>query len=116
VGYGPNGFVREFRSKLRADARSLVEIEVRYDVADMALEIIATNAGPNEVDLTIHANAHRAEGPWLVRVPSRGRMSRRWSLVASHCWYDFTVSSADLQRRFAGRIDNGEDGFSDPAI
>jgi phospholipase C len=35
--------------------------------------------------------------------------------ASSHC-YDFTASSTDFSRRFAGRRETGKDGISDPAI
>ena len=37
----------------------------------------------------------------------------------SHRWYDFSIEVAGAKgfgRRYAGRIENGEQGLSDPAI
>ena len=31
-------------------------------------------------------------------------------------WHDFTVQAAGFERRFAGRVETGEDSISDPAM
>jgi len=41
------------------------------------------------------------------------------ALAQSHRWYDFslTIAGADrFLRRFAGRVETGESGFSDPVM
>jgi phospholipase C len=114
--YGPNGFVREFRGVLRKDARTSPEIEIKYDVANGAIELTATNGGHDEAMLEVRANAYRREGPWHLHV-LRGRpVSQQWPVLASHNWYDFTVAAEGFERRFAGRIENGKGSFSDPAV
>ncbi len=113
--YGPNGFVREFRGCLRSGAATAPEVELRYDTQSVALEMIVTNSGTEKGILTVQANAYRSDGPWTVSVPARGRAGRHWSLVASHRWYDFTVRGENFERRFAGRLEDGTPGFSDPA-
>jgi phospholipase C len=40
-------------------------------------------------------------------------------LGASHQWYDFNIAIAGADRflrRFAGRVEIGKNGFSDPAM
>jgi phospholipase C len=40
-------------------------------------------------------------------------------LAASHAWYDFSVAvdgATDFARRFAGRVETGKAGSSDPAM
>jgi len=51
-------------------------------------------------------------------VPPRKEVQRRWSLNPSGHWYDFTVTvdGSALERRFAGRVETGGDGISDPAL
>jgi len=114
--YGPNGFVREFRGKLRSHSFAHPEVELLYDLADPGIEIIATNHGRAKAVLTVRANAYRADGPWLLRVVPDGDAKRRWTLIASQRWYDFTVTGQEFERRFAGRLENGAPGFSDPAV
>jgi phospholipase C len=41
------------------------------------------------------------------------------ALVKSHYWYDFSVTIAGADgflRRFAGRVETGKSGFSDPLM
>ena len=114
--YGPNGFVREFRGRLRTHVAAAPEIEVRYDSINSALEVIATNAGSQPATLVVKANAYRGDGPWTMHVLPGSRISQRWFLLASHRWYDFTVGGEDWERRIAGRMEDGKPGFSDPAI
>lgn len=114
--YGPNGFVREFRGVWSKDARANPEIELKYDVANRTIELTATNAGHDGAKLEVRANAYRHEGPWHLRVPPGQRVRHQWSVLACHNWYDFTVAAEGFERRFAGRIENGEASFSDPAV
>jgi phospholipase C len=114
--YGPNGFVREFRGSLRTRLSAVPEIRLRYNTTDLALEVIATNSGTEKAILVFQANAYRSDGPWSMHVPAGRRISREWSVAASHRWYDFSIRGEDMELRLAGRIENGRPGFSDPAI
>jgi phospholipase C len=77
---------------------------------------VITNGGQGEAALSIRANAYFTEGPWPIHVPGRGSVVREWALSTSHQWYDFTVLGKHFERRFAGRMETGESGFSDPAM
>jgi phospholipase C len=37
-------------------------------------------------------------------------------LKTSANWYDFTASATNFVRRFAGRMETGQDGISNPAM
>lgn len=111
--YGPNGFVREFAG---VGAASRIEIGLRYDTASREIELSVLNAGSRHAEVVIQSNAYREDGPWVLRLKRGRAVSRRFSLTASHCWYDFTVIHQDLRHRFAGRMETGAHGFSDPAI
>jgi phospholipase C len=113
---GPNGFIREFQGRLRTGPGATPEIKLRYNTRDLALEVIATNSGTEKAILTVQANAYRSDGPWSVHVPAGGHVIRQWSVAVSHCWYDFSVRSQDLEWRLAGRVEDGRPGFSDPAV
>jgi phospholipase C len=113
---GPNVFVREFRGALAGSQRRRPEAELKYDVANLAVEVIATNAGPGEAKLLVRANAYRSDGPWALRVARGRRVTHQWSLIASQHWYDFTVSGEHFERRFAGRLETGSHSVSDPSV
>jgi len=115
--YGPNGFVREFRGTLNDDAIATPEIELHYDKSNKSLELTATNHGTRKLVVTIQANAYHTDGPWTLHIPTGQQITHRWSLAASHRWYDFTVTTtSSMERRFAGRMEDGTPGVSDPAV
>jgi len=116
---GPNGFLREFAG----DAGD-PPVEIQCDYARQ------NQAVTGDVELRI---ASRAERPLTLQVKDHGyhRNDRTmviepgssWALVMalghSHRWYDFSVTIAGADRflrRFAGRLETGESGFSDPAM
>ena len=112
--YGPNGFVREFVGMLGGQYEA--EVVLEYDVGNCSIRTIVTNGGHAEMTLVVRANAYCSDGPWTLRLPRGGRVVNEWSLIASHQWYDFTVSGDQFERRFAGRMETGLPGFSDPAV
>jgi phospholipase C len=113
--YGPNGFVREFRGSLNRESRFAPEVELEYDVTNDSIRLIATHEGQHEVTLVVRANAYRTDGPWLLQIARGRRVVHDWDLIASHHWYDFTVTGNHFERRFGGRLETGAPGFSDPA-
>jgi phospholipase C len=114
--YGPNGFVREFRGALQRGVAAAPEVELHYDLVNMVLVLTVTNAGQEDAVLEVQANAYHIGGPWSLRVSHGHRVTRQWSLIQSHRWYDFTMKGAQFERRFAGRVETGAHGFSDPAV
>ena len=113
--YGPNGFVREFRGSLNRESHFAPEVQLEYDVANHAIRLVATQEGQHEVTLVVRANAYRTDGPWPLRIARGRRVVREWDLISSRHWYDFMVTGKNLERRFAGRLETGAPGFSDPA-
>ena len=113
--YGPNGFVREFRGVLNGSAGDTPEITLEYDVENRSVRLLATNEGRHAATLEVRANAYRSDGPWELSVAPGRHVTREWSLIASDRWYDFTVTGDCFARRFAGRMETGTPGLSDPA-
>jgi phospholipase C len=114
---GPNGFHRHFRGKVPVSSDlAHPEIEVRYDIAGRAVQLLMKNNGKAACELTVRANAYRSDGPWRFQLHGGGRAKTGWSVVDSSHWYDFTVTAPDFERRFAGRMETGEAGSSDPAM
>ncbi len=75
------------------------------------------NRGNAPAQFTVKANAYRDDGPWSYAVDAGMQVAPRWSRAGTHRWYDFTVSVGEhFERRFAGRLENGQDGVSDPAM
>lgn len=109
--YGPNGFFRVF---LGNSAKPEPEIRLTYDRkrGTVTLKITGTK---NSGALTVMPNSYRKDGPWLMKVGT----DRSWLLDTSGNWYDFTVMSGEngnYTRRFAGRVETGKNGVSDPEM
>ncbi len=113
--YGPNGWIREFRGTLGNTHVAPTEVELQYDPTEGAVSVLASNTGHEAVTLVVRANAYRSDGPWTLRIAPGHRARRQWFLAASYYWYDFTVVAQEFERRFAGRLETGSPGFSDPA-
>lgn len=118
---GPNGFHRAFRGDLTAtDAAnaSAPEIRVCYDVANNDLYLTMSNAGTSPCTFTVTPNAYRSDGPWTFDIPPGKALDQHWPIGRQGNWYDLTVSvpQGSFMRRFAGRMENGKDGVSDPAM
>jgi phospholipase C len=116
--YGANGFIRTFKgTTFPENAPAKTELELSYDSANASLGLKVRNTGADQARLTVVANAYRADGPWKLTAPAGGTVEQRWSIADSGCWYDFTITdAADFERRFAGRLESGKHGISDPAM
>ncbi len=118
---GPNGFHRAFRGDLSASSAagaSGPEIRVCYDIANAHLYLTMLNTGAADATFTVTPNAYRKDGPWRFTVPAGRQLDQHWPLAGQDNWYDFTVTAPQggFSRRFAGRLETGKDGRSDPAL
>ncbi|MFH9859293.1 phosphocholine-specific phospholipase C [Streptomyces sp. NPDC017202] len=110
--HGPNGFLRVFKGPGRTAGPEVVARHVGDDV-----ELTFTNRGSGTVELKV-ADGYRGRTT-TVRVRVGAVLKRTVDLSASRRWYDLTVTSAadpSFRRRFAGHVENGRPGVSDPAI
>jgi phospholipase C len=115
---GPNGLVRTFKGTIApVSAAVKTEIELSCDRTNSLLSVTIRSEGTAEANLTITANAYRSDGPWTLTVPAGESTTRHWSIGDSGNWYDFTVAGPmGFERRFAGRLETGKHGISDPAM
>ncbi|MFF4690208.1 phosphocholine-specific phospholipase C [Streptomyces sp. NPDC001307] len=110
--HGPNGFLRVFKGKGRTAGP---EATARHAGDD--LELTFTNKGSGIVKLKV-TNGYGGH-PATVTVRPGATVRHTVDLTASRRWYDVTVTSeADpaFLRGFAGHVENGHPGVSDPAI
>jgi phospholipase C len=111
---GPNGFYRGFAGN-RQDPRIEVQCEYISPAGDIEVRAISHGGG---YTLHIADNAYGNDAR-SVRVAEAGHASLVLRLRKSFRWYDFSVrveGNAGFLRRFAGRVETGEPGFSDPAM
>ncbi|MFF5476301.1 phosphocholine-specific phospholipase C [Streptomyces sp. NPDC012935] len=110
--HGPNGFVRYFKGSNKTAGP---EVTARHKGDD--IELTFTNKGTTSVGLKI-GNGYGGR-PATVTVRPGDTVRRTVDLQGSRRWYDLTVTTdADPRflRRFAGHVENGRPGVSDPAI
>ena len=103
--YGPNGFYRELTGAA-GDPEVLCEYE--RDAKGRTTGNVVVKADGQ--DITVTDNAYK-------QAVLKGRGSVVVRLGESKGWYDFTVTlpgSGGFERRYAGRVETGKEGISDP--
>ncbi|WP_323120378.1 phosphocholine-specific phospholipase C [Burkholderia alba] len=118
---GPNGFHRAFQGSLSATSAagaSMPEIRVCYDIANADLYLTMMNPGAAACTFSVKPNAYRNDGPWTFEIPPGKQIDQHWPIGRQDNWYDLTVTvpQGGFSRRFAGRMETGKDGRSDPAM
>ncbi|MEV0985728.1 phosphocholine-specific phospholipase C [Streptomyces sp. NPDC049949] len=112
--WGPNGFLRTWKGPAK---KTGPEVTARHDAATGNLKLTLANSGSAAVDLTV-TNAYGG-ATQTVRVAAGGTAAYTADLSTTGRWYDVKVTSgADTTflRRFAGHVETGAPGISDPAI
>ncbi|MGS1007087.1 phosphocholine-specific phospholipase C [Achromobacter anxifer] len=112
--YSSNGFVRTFAGNTQRGVA--LEVQVCYEPAGGALYVKVSNRGTASLQANLQSNAYRKDGPWTLAVEPGKVAEHHWSIKESGNWYDFTVTAEGLERRFAGRMENGRASVSDPAM
>lgn len=114
---GPNGFHRHFHGVQQPQLEVAPRISISYQVARDAIQIQVNNLdGPaGSFTITDHAYDQQAQ-PQMLHVVANSTGTHNWSLAKSSYWYDFSVSGDRFTQRFAGKMENGNAGISDPAM
>jgi phospholipase C len=118
--YGPNGFFREFKGNA-ADPDLDIACEYQHSLTDskkltgnVELKLHNLSHGAHTVEITNHAynaNNHKK----IVAANTQANLVL--NLANSHGWYDFSVKvsgSSVFEKRYAGRVETGKPGFTDP--
>ena len=111
---GPNGFFREYRGS-KGDPS--VEIHAEYTRSG-DIQLLVANRAEREATIVVENHGYKGADRTITIDPSHDH-SIIMQLGTSYQWYDFTVSVAGADRylrRFAGRVETGKDGFSDPVM
>ncbi|WP_159052234.1 phospholipase domain-containing protein, partial [Streptomyces niveiscabiei] len=110
--HGPAGFLRTFKGET---AHAGPEVVARH-VGD-CVELTFTNTSKDTVELRV-TDAYRSRTT-TVKLRPHAVLKRTVETGKGHRWYDLTVTShasSTFLRRFAGHVENGRPGVSDPAI
>jgi phospholipase C len=124
--YGPNGFFRELAGNHNDPP---IEMICRYQqektvikkfTGNIVLQI--TNTGKDPVLIEIADNAYKTGKRTQQAGPAGSKNSVALimlNLTKSYGWYDFSVSingNTSFERRYAGRVETGVAGKTDPAM
>jgi phospholipase C len=118
--YGPNGYFREFVGAAGDPAIAVAMLPPRAGAKaeDVTVEIKAAKEAGAALTLVVRDHAY-GNPEQRVQVAPGASVTARVPVSASHGWYDFSVIAPDgapFERRFAGRVETGVDGFSDPLL
>lgn len=118
---GPNGFHRQVRGNSLASAAALTNPEVELAYAPDTGDIVLTlrNAGPLPCTFVVTGNRYDGVATTECKVSAQGEKTVRVNVAAHGHWYDVSVKvkgQTDFLRRFAGRMETGRHGISDPAM
>jgi phospholipase C len=113
---GPNGFARYWACERETSAP---EVELLYRPQEASLELRARSRGAAQ-QLVLTPNAYRVDIGRRMFLPASGEWKTCvWSVEDNGNWYDFTLTSSlspSYEQRFAGRLETGAHGISDPAL
>ena len=119
---GHNGFLRHFAGDLALARTAQLDAEIRvcYDIANGDVYAKFMNNGVAPCTFVVTPNAYYVNHErWTLTVPAGGQVEQAWPLANSNAWYDFSVTLNEdpaYLRRFAGRVETGRHGSSDPAM
>jgi phospholipase C len=116
---GPNGFLRELAGDPQDPA---VQIQCDYDrsrnllTGNLALRVVSSSR--QALTLQVRDHGYQTANHTIALAPAAGRVLLL-PLGRSHHWYDFSVTldgAPRFVRRFAGRVETGKPGISDPLM
>jgi phospholipase C len=119
---GPGGFLRQFAGQLPSSGEPTALPEARLVClgAEGCIEVHAWNQGAGSCVIKASPNAYRSDRPFSLELHAEQiPRSVHWNLQSSGYWYDFSITCPALPgwlRRFAGRLETGRDGLTDPAL
>lgn len=114
--YGPNGFYREFKGQAKDP---LIELRCRYKHKQQQLELWLYNTDKEIHTIRIIHHAYGYADMTRLLPAINKHTTVLLDLAASSGWYDFSVSLEGndvFTRRYAGRIESGAHGITDPSM
>jgi phospholipase C len=112
VVLGTNGFVRGFSGALSGSS----ELGVSARTERNRVQVRLLNSGTGDAEVVLGRDAYRINPDKAVKVTAGSSGRASWKADESASWYDFVVTAGALNYHFAGRIETGSDGFSDPLL
>ncbi|MFC5742003.1 phosphocholine-specific phospholipase C [Dyella tabacisoli] len=114
---GPNGYRRDFHGLV--GTTHPLEVQLRPAAQGSGVTLSFINSGSQAVTATVSNMAYGSTSPYTVQVPAHSTIQLNWADASGGGWYDIQVictQDAQFKRRFAGRVENGQSGITDPAM
>ncbi|MFA5120646.1 phosphocholine-specific phospholipase C [Zavarzinia sp.] len=118
---GPNSYHRRVSGSIAVaglKGRTNPKAILTYDRAGRNVVLTLTNTGITACRLSVTANAYESFST-TVDLAAGGRQALTRAVGIQGNWYDYTVAlkgeETGFARRFAGRMETGQNGISDPA-
>jgi phospholipase C len=102
---------------------SLVQVTLNYEskvknklTGNIQFEI--ENKSKDVITIELKDNAYKSAGQTKT-MAAGSKISLTLDLSASHQWYDASIlikGNINFENRFAGRVETGNEGMSDPAM
>ena len=111
---GPGGFMRGFAGDV-----SLADLNVTlaYRPRERRIVFQLHNSSEAVLRLSLASQVYGPQNIGVIDVAPRTDIPLEWDVAPSGNWYDITLSmEPGFMRRFAGRVETGRDGISDPAM
>jgi len=111
---GPNGFVRGFSGNVDGPE---IDFALAYRSAERSIELQLANRNEKPTSLSLESKVYGPFAARKVELSAHGTASLRWDVSTSGNWYDLTLLAGQgFVRRFAGRLETGKNGISDPMM
>jgi len=111
--YGPNGFYREFKGN-HFDP----EVDISCDTYKGTLRLMMKNNSQDTMEINVNDNVYGAS-PIKIKVEPNKVVSSFIDVAKSFGWYDVSLQMSgneEFIQVFAGRIENGKPGKTDPGM
>ncbi len=121
--FGPNGFFREYSGD-EGDPELVMNCIYEGEGAGKTLSgniVLAVDNKSSDKEYLLEIVDHMAPQSENGKVSIRASATIRTTIKSDHSfgWYDFSVSidgAEGFKKRYAGRVETGKEGFSDPSI
>jgi phospholipase C len=115
---GPNGFLREFIGNVRESLGVTIEYERNGKQVTGDIQLTIRNKTGRNISLEIKDNGYRQPIHSKAISPAASA-TILLDLSKSFGWYDASIGISGnplFTNRFAGRVETGKDGYTDPAM
>jgi len=116
--YGPNGFFREFKGSVND---RLIQVSLSYETKKALtgnIQLTISNSSSESVTIEVKDNAYHLPSQ-NKKIAAGDSVIITVNLKSSFGWYDTSVllnGNVNFENRFAGRVETGNEGVSDPAM